>query len=276
MLKKITPLWDDYGTRYRLIQDNPGIYTWIFIPGGPGADSIYLTSLIKILTLPGQVWIIDLPGNGSNTTHPNYDYQEWFDLIIPTIQHFDNPIIVGHSFGGILAQMNPGLESLLEGIVLLNSTPTLWFDAAAKAKQQQAIPEPVERNDFIANPNQTTFDRLTAASLSYHFRPHALERGKAMFSDLPYIYPVARDTIAYLQQLPYQALWIPQQVKTLIIGGSLDAIHPPSLFEKPEYNRPNITKTTISEAGHWAWIDQPTKVKELFDQFCNNLSAAQL
>jgi hypothetical protein len=53
--------------RYELYQTNAGKnYNWLFFPGGPGADSIYLRSLVNELRLPGNVWLIDLPGNGSN------------------------------------------------------------------------------------------------------------------------------------------------------------------------------------------------------------------
>ncbi len=267
-----TPFWDDYGTRYRLIQDNPEKYNWLFIPGGPGADSIYLLTLIKLLDLPGHVWLVDFPGNGGNKAPNGYDYREWFDLFVPMVKNFEHPIIVGHSFGAIIPQMCPELEGLLDGFIAINSTPSLWFTQAAQARQKFNIPDIPERTQFLENPGQETLDRFMTAQLPYFFKPDTLERGRAMFTDFTYSYQVALDVIAILQDMPYQASWTPQQVKTLIIGGELDAIHPHSLFTQDiNTNRPNIKKVEIQGAGHWSWIDKPDTVKELFNQFITEL-----
>lgn len=38
-----TYLYDDDAIRYKLVQTNPNTinYNWLFVPGGPGADSSY-------------------------------------------------------------------------------------------------------------------------------------------------------------------------------------------------------------------------------------------
>lgn len=265
-------MWDDYGTRYRLIQENPGDYNWLFIPGGPGADASYLLTLTKLLKLPGSVWLIDFPGNGDNKYPQGYDFQEWFDLFVPMVKNFEDPIVVGHSFGGMIPLMCPDLEDILEGFIIINSTPSLWQTESALMRQKLNIPDLPEKKHFLENPNQETLNKLMTAQLPYFFKPETLERGRAMFANFTYPYHVILELMAILQSMPYQATWVPQQVKTLIIGGELDYINPYNIFaQDAKTNRPNIKKVEIKDAGHWAWIDQPDAVKRLFEDFCREL-----
>lgn len=59
--------YDSNHVRYELYSTNESEnYNWLFFPGGPGGDYSYFRSLVDILSLPGNVWLIDMPGNGSN------------------------------------------------------------------------------------------------------------------------------------------------------------------------------------------------------------------
>src|SRR5262245_50221314 len=83
-------LYDSNHVRYELYQTNEGKpYNWLFFPGGPGADSRYLRSLVDELELPGNVWLIDLPGNGSNVSEGySENFDQWIDLFPGIIQRF--------------------------------------------------------------------------------------------------------------------------------------------------------------------------------------------
>ena len=60
-------LWTGSGARLQLVRANDGKnYQWFFLPGGPGLGSESLFPLINILELPGNIWCLDLPGDGSN------------------------------------------------------------------------------------------------------------------------------------------------------------------------------------------------------------------
>ena len=70
----------------------------------------------------------------------------------------------------------------------------------------------------------------------------------------------------------FDAKWIPKKVKTMIIGGELDIVNPVSLFsEDKRFDRPNISQTVITGAGHWCWVEKPEVVKKLFDNFIEEL-----
>ena len=131
--------YDPNLVRYELVKQGSGpAFNWLFFPGGPGADSCYFYSLIELLDLPGNIWLIDLPGNGSNVTPAvqNYNFDNWLTIFLPTIAKFQNPIIVGHSFGGILPLLFPDLEQQLKGLIILNSTPSLWLEKAVEYAKQ--------------------------------------------------------------------------------------------------------------------------------------------
>ncbi|MGH1391839.1 MAG: hypothetical protein ACRAUZ_17020, partial [Aeromonas jandaei] len=53
--------------RMRCVSRSAGKYNWLLLPGGPGLGSESLQMLAEQLTVNGTVWLIDLPGDGSNT-----------------------------------------------------------------------------------------------------------------------------------------------------------------------------------------------------------------
>jgi pimeloyl-ACP methyl ester carboxylesterase len=131
--------FDKHATRYTLCASNGSKpLNWLFVPGGPGIDSSYLLSLIDILQLSGNIWLLDLPGNGSNKRN-KVDFEDWFLFFIAAIKQVPNPVIVGHSVGAMLALLTKECEHLLQGFIILNSAPCLWQDAANNFAQKHNL-----------------------------------------------------------------------------------------------------------------------------------------
>lgn len=270
--------WDENHVRYQLAESNDGTaYNWLFLPGGPGADSGYFKSLLKELRLPGNSWLIDLPANGSNAISGqldyDYDFDRWLEIFPSVVSRFPKAIYVGHSFGGMLPLLFPQLENMLTGFVILNSAPSLWLEEAAHLALQKGLPillEPV--NEFAKNPNPATFERALMACMPYYFPPKTLAQGQAMLEGLPLNY---RATVWWLNKvmtMNFNAEWVPDKVPTLIIGATEDCICPASLFEKDtRFNRNNILSKKIVDAGHMPWVEKPEEVKEAFLELINQL-----
>lgn len=56
----------------------PEDINWVFLPGGPGLGSESLRHLTQCLELPGTVWHLDLPGDGSNLTKDDtVSFSKW-------------------------------------------------------------------------------------------------------------------------------------------------------------------------------------------------------
>lgn len=265
---------DDNLVRYKLVKSHPTELpdNWLFLPGGPGADSSCYKSLIEALSVLENVWLIDFPGNGDNMPDgidANYDFDSWQDLLIPAVKRFKNPILVGHSFGGMLPLLLPELENLLSGFIILNSAPKLWLSERQnqlKANNIMTYSEPGGK--FRENPTLETFRTALLANAHCHFPKESLTAGKKMFEQLPFNY---KAMLWWLQKAPainFDAKWIPPNVPTLIMNGTQDFIVPSIMFEKDRrFHRHNIEIRTIQNAGHFVWYDNMAIVQEAFNSF---------
>ncbi len=261
--------YDDNHVRYNLVSTNgKENFNWLFLPGGPGVDSSYFLDLLQVIQIPGNVWLIDLPGNGSHEVKQD-NFDTWMDIFLPTIRRFDNPILVGHSFGGELPLLFPALEDILSGLVLFNTSPCLWWEeAAARAKELNLPDLSLEMQIFIENPTQETFNQALLACAPYYFPEETLAIGKKMLSDLPVNFHAAVWWLRKAVEINFNAKWVPKNVPTLIIGAEFDAITPFSLFIKDgRFNRDNIVQHLIHNAGHFPWLEKPKEIKELFTNF---------
>ncbi len=269
-------LYDSNHVRYELYQTNQGKpYNWLFFPGGPGADSSYLHSLVDELELPGNVWLIDLPGNGGNIQEGfSGDFDEWINFFPGIVKQFDNPVLVGHSFGGMFPLLFPELENHLKGFVILNATPVLWLEEAVKYSKHFNLPDlSKEMQEFTSNPNQETFNAALDACMPYYFPKETLEKGRQLLSKVVFQWQPA----VWWQQkaiaLNFSAKWIPQHVPTLIIGSKYDCICPFSLFkEDKRFHRSNIRLLFIENAGHMSWIENPKAIRDAFVEISSRLS----
>lgn len=273
MRSQFNYFYDDNHVRYNLVSTN-GVenINWLFFPGGPGADSSYFLNLLQIVQAPGNVWLIDFPGNGSHTVKQN-NFDTWLDIFLPTIQRFDNPILVGHSFGGQMPLLFPALEDILLGLIIFNASPCLWLEEAVAMAQVLNLPDlSLEMQAFSENPNQETFNKALSACTPYYFPEKTLAIGKKTLSDLAINFQPAVWWQRKAVEINFNATWIPQNIPTLIVGAEFDAITPFSLFSKDtRFERNNITKHLIQDAGHFPWLDQPEEVKELFRTFLTRI-----
>ena len=185
-------LYDSNQVRYELYRTNGGEpYNWLFFPGGPGADSSYFRRLVDELELPGNVWLVDLPGNGTNN-QSGENFDRWFDVFPTLVKRFDNPIMVGHSFGGMFPLLFPEMESYVKGLVILNSFPRLWKDEALACAKEFDLPDFTQAmQEFTLNPTQETFNAALEACLPYYFPKHSLEKGKDLLLQVPFNYKAA-------------------------------------------------------------------------------------
>jgi pimeloyl-ACP methyl ester carboxylesterase len=225
--------YDGFGVRYILVADkDDSKINWLFVPGGPGADSRYLKSLIDVLDLPGKIWLIDLPGNGDNAAPADYDFHQWLTLIPEVVSRFENCVIVGHSLGGMLPLLAPELESKISGLIIINSAPSLWIEESGRLFKKHKIPELPERDAFFQNKSQENYNQLLKAYIPYYFNKAAVGRGYQLFNYLPFPVDTMLAVFGIMQEINYNAKWVPQGVPTLIIGGDQDYINPYSLYDK--------------------------------------------
>lgn len=269
LMEKLNYFFDENHVRYTLVSTR-GVknLNWLFIPGGPGGDSSYFYELAVSLGLSGNTWLLDFPGNGSNHLDGN-DFEQWYDIFIPTLRKFENPIVVGHSFGGMFPLLFEELENVLSGFVILNSSPGDFQSAAAKVAKLRNLPSFGEEMTALAlNPSQETFDIALAACAPYYFPEHSLEQGRLLLNKIAFNYKAPIWWLSKFVEEPFNAKWVPKKVKTLNIGGEFDAMCPFTVFQEDDrFARQNIIHALIKDAGHFPWIEKPQHVHELFKQF---------
>lgn len=270
-------LYDQNNVRFTLVASNKGEnINWLFLPGGPGCDSSYLDSLISILPpLPGNLWYLDFPGNGSHDVQKEH-FDSWLSIFTQTISGFNDVVLVGHSFGGMMPLLFTECEELLSGFIILNSSPTLWLEEAVKFASKHSLPDlSKEMQDFTLNPTQATFKVALDACMPYYFPKESLEKGRELLSSVPCAFEPAVWWQRKAVEIKYNAIWVPQKVPTLIVSSEFDAICPSVLYDNDNrFNRSNIQKIHINGAGHMPWVERPEKVREAFETFAINLITA--
>jgi pimeloyl-ACP methyl ester carboxylesterase len=264
-------LWTKLGARLKWIKAQKGKpYHWLFLPGGPGLGAESLANLTQCLTLPGTLWHLDLPGDGSNTTENNSaSFSRWSEALVEAVSVFSHVILVAHSTGGMYVLATPALEKKLSGLVLLDSAPNASWQKTfmayvnrhpiAKAKTRQEI--------YTKSPNNETLKKVIIASASYVFTSQGLKAGIQLFKKLPINFETCEWSAQYFDA-DYKAKWIPKNIPTLILGGEHDHITPLILFTQiKRFHRKNIVIKKISDAGHYPWIENPREVKKAFLEY---------
>jgi pimeloyl-ACP methyl ester carboxylesterase len=273
--------WTASGARLQLFHSSgegslmpiPG-NNWVFLPGGPGLGSESLLSLLNILQLSGNLWRLDLPGDGSNiTANIEESFSHWPLALMESVQAFHRVVLVAHSTGGMYVLSLPGLEKYIEGLVLLDSAPNAqWQNAFAEGIQTMPIPEiEVLRDRYEQNPTNEALKALTVASAPYLFTEARLVEGVKLLRSLPYNYQTCQWSEKHFDRT-YEAKWVPQTMPTLILSGENDLITPLHLFKKEKrFHRNNILIKSIPKSGHFPWIDNPASVREAFNEYASSM-----
>lgn len=265
-------LWTKSGCRLQQQSAAEGdAIHWLFLPGGPGLGSEALVDLTQTLKnrIPGVIWHVDLPNDGSNLVNKKI-LDEWKPALLEAVKAFDQVILVAHSSLSMYVQTVPELETILQGLVLLSSAPdTAWqiqFAEYCEAHPHSLINAAQQK--YIDSPSNENLRTLLIHSAQYCFNTErTIEAGKALLRQLPINY-AANEWSAQHFDSAYQTKWVPQALPTLIATGSEDHITPLSFFKNnSNYHRDNILIREISDAGHYPWFENPEAIVDAFQEF---------
>lgn len=269
-------LWTSLKARLQFIKSMPGAnFNWLFLPGGPGLGSESLAPLTDILTLPGTIWHVDLPGDGSNNTSDDEKYfSHWSSALLEVVNSLTNVILVAHSTGGMYALATQKLEGKIIGLVLMDSAPdSSWQNQFVKHVESHPIKEARQlQSDYEKKPSNALLKKLTIVSAPYSFTPKGLQDGIALLKTLPFNYISCEWSAKHFDQT-YKAKWIPKKIPTLIFSGEQDQIISLTFFLKSkEFERANIMIRSIKNAGHFPWTENPKQVIQVFHDFLSMMN----
>lgn len=252
------------GVRLRRHRTGPGPLNWLFLPGGPGIGAESLVDLVECARPPGTSWLVDLPGDGSNTTAPGAPadpYQGWPTVVVEAIGAVPNPVAVGHSTGGEYVLATPGIEPLLAGLVLISTAPHAgWLPVFVEMTRTHPLPAvDAATAGYEAEPTAERLRDLAVASAPWNFTPAGLPAGTRLLAGMPYNPAAVAWSDEHFDH-DYRAVWWPERLPTLIISGSADRIVVQRLWDEPRYQGANVTRAVIEQAGHFPWIDRPDEV----------------
>lgn len=271
-------LFDENHTRMTLAKSNGGKgYNWLFLAGGPGADSEYFNELIDLLDLPGNVWLIDLPENGGNHLgaeyNADYDFNRlWETSLKHVLKSLNNTILVGHSFSGLYPLLFPEIENDLLGLVIISSASRPWIDQALEKAKVKNLPSfEKEMAEFLGNKTPETFHQARKIFVHYYFTPETFEQGNQILFRGEFNFHAMNWWLSKAPSINFDSLLVPN-IPTLIIGGSEDCAVPFESYLKDErYKKPNIWIKEIKGGSHFPWLEKPHEIRALFHDYVREM-----
>ncbi|WP_201777151.1 alpha/beta fold hydrolase [Streptacidiphilus neutrinimicus] len=203
--------WTPSGVRLRRVAAAPGPWNWLFVPGGPGLGSESLAGLADASGVPGTLWLVDLPGDGSNRGHsavPDRPFDHWPHVLAEAVDGLEQCVVVGHSTGGMFALSVPALADRLSALVLVSSAPDAgWrpiFEEWAGAHPVPGLEDAAQL--YAAAPGDGTLRDLTLAAAPWNFTEAGLTTGRKLLAGLPYCHEAVAWADAHFDA-DYRAAW---------------------------------------------------------------------
>lgn len=256
------------GVRLRRRRERSGELNWLFLPGGPGIGSESLHELMDALDVPGDLWGVDLPQDGSNVDAPGAPpdpFSAWPAALVEAAAALPNPVYVGHSTGGMYLLSCPELEGIVRGLGLVSTAPDAsWHPRFVAMTRRHPLPE-VDRTTelYAAEPTPERLRDVAVASAEWNFAPRRLEAGRDLLARMPYR-PEAVEWSDKNFDAVYRAKWWPSSLPTLIVSGGDDRIVDQTLWEDARFQGENVLRRKIEGGAHFPWIEEPEAVRKAF------------
>ncbi len=233
----------------------------LLMHGGSGLDHTYFRPWLDTLSDQVQLIYYDQLGQGRSTRPQSYEgismgtWADEADALRASLGH-ERIILLGHSFGGFIAQeyaLRHGDH--LEGLILCDTAPVLDYQDVIMANaQSRGTPEQVQA--VIAGlsapvADDASFQQLLTTILPLYFNTYDPEVGKQM-----------DDAIQYSAQGFNQG----------IMAGRHDWITPPAQgAERLHAGLPNAKLVIFEESGHFPFIEEHDKFVHAVRDWLNSL-----
>lgn len=268
------------GVRLRKRAERPGELAWLLLPGGPGIGSESLHELADALTVPGEIWMVDLPGDGSNRSPAGASanvFSMWPQVVAEAVESVANPVFAGHSTGGMYLLATPELAGRVKGLALLDIAPDAsWHPRFVEMVARYQLPA-VEAATAIYERSRRDADigAVAVASAPWNFTPAGLAAGRELLARMPYNGAAVDWSEANFDHV-YAAQWWPTDIPVLRPAGAEDHIVWQGGWDAPRFDTPNVIVRSVQGAGHFPWIENPEAVRAAFDELADRISGSRM
>jgi len=171
--------------------------------------------------------------------------------------------IVGHSFGGMIAQQFvKDFPEMVSALVLIGTSPSFGNPAGDFQKQ------------FVADRTRPLDEGKSMTELAGAAIPNLLGPGAKPAAAAAAVGAMAkvpeqtyRDVVQLLTTFDLRANLASIQVPTLLIAGEMDRLSPPAMMKKTASYIPDARFEMLAGIGHMTQIEDPAGVNALIDDF---------
>jgi pimeloyl-ACP methyl ester carboxylesterase len=248
----------------RLVPEGPTLRerpTMILLHGGPGFDHNSLRPGLAPLADVAQLVFLDHRGQGRSdeSTPDRWNLDTWIDDVAGfcDVLGIDQPILFGHSFGGMVALGVAIRHPKLPGkLVVSNSAAKFRPDRALEMFERLGGEEArAVAADYFAMPTEERLERFMEVCFPLYgiVPPDPEHRARIVARPAVGIHYFADEINAYD--------WFPELARiacpTLILAGELDPITPVAGHEEMAAAIPGAKLEVFARAGHAPWRDRP-------------------
>lgn len=226
--------------------------TFTFIPGGPGMTAkCFEKFAIEYLA---DYRVLSFCPTGLQTSKMSL----WSKDLETALNTFPTDIVIGHSFGGMLALSSKKLPKLAKGLVLLNSAPDMtWARNLNKFKLTRAQIEKmnIATEKYTKHKSRKNLQRLWASWTPYYFLKRNWNLGHDWLLNQDYLEEAYESSPNLLRK--YKVLK-PLKIQTLVLTGSKDKLTPIGGFKNNNFLKCNYVQfEQIPNCAHFPWIENP-------------------
>ena len=265
----------------KLVPDGPSLSekpTLILLHGGPGFDQSSFKPYFSQFADIAQVIYLDHRGNGRSDRGSPQDWtlNQWADdvAIFCEVLGIEKPIVLGQSFGGMVAMAYATRHPHLPGRLILSSTSARHRPARVLTRFEElggpAVREAAGR--FWQDPTAATWAEYTETALPWYGRnPWPAEAFQRIRINLEVLFHFARDEFRRFNLL---ADLDKARCPILVLGGGLDPMYPIEDQEDIVRALPDdlVRFVRFDQCGHGVFRDDPKgaaiKIRDFIQTSC--------
>lgn len=243
-----------------------GLPVVVLLHGVGGGRAIWGEGALQALAQAGMRAIaFDLPGYGDSARPDHLTLRGMADAVASSLQTLgvQRAVIVGHSMGGMVAQLAAARHAaLVQGLVLVCTTAS--FGKPEGAWQQAFLQQRLAPLD-AGQGMPALAAQLVPSLLGPNAGHEARQRALAVMSRVPE--PTYRAALAALMGFDQRTALATIGVPTLCIAAEHDATSPPDVMQRMAQRIPAARYACLVNAGHLAPLEQAAAFHEVLIDF---------